>query len=83
MNILKIINFTKNSFSIKKIRRISFRNDINGLRALAVVGVVLYHLDFKYFGGSIFYYDTNHLTKTGAELVGEKIVAVLNEQNKS
>ena len=51
MNILKIINFTKNLLSIKKIRRISFRNDINGLRAVAVVGVVLYHLDFKYFGG--------------------------------
>ena len=38
-------------FSIDHIQRISFRNDINGLRAIAVIGVILYHLDFKYFKG--------------------------------
>ena len=51
MQVFQITYFIKNVLSIKKIKRISFRNDINGLRAVAVVGVVLYHLDIKYFGG--------------------------------
>ncbi len=51
MQILKLTNFIKNLLSIKKIERINFRNDINSLRAVAVVGVVLYHLDIRYFGG--------------------------------
>ncbi len=51
MQMLQITHFIKNLLSINKIKRISFRNDINGLRAVAVVGVILYHLDIKYFGG--------------------------------
>jgi len=131
VNSFQIIEIIKNSLSIKKIKRISFRNDINGLRAIAVLGVVLYHLDINYFGGgylgvdiffvisgylisniifselnrenfspeelfcnsfkqyecvgafegSIFYYDTNHLTKTGAKLVGDEVIYILNEED--
>ncbi len=37
--------------SISKIKRISFRPDINGLRAIAVMGVVFYHAEFNIFQG--------------------------------
>jgi peptidoglycan/LPS O-acetylase OafA/YrhL len=37
--------------SITSIQRISFRPDINGLRAIAVMGVVFYHAGFKFFQG--------------------------------
>ncbi len=38
-------------FDISNINRISFREDINGLRAIAVLSVVFYHSDFSYFKG--------------------------------
>ena len=37
--------------SISEINRISFRPDINGLRAIAVMGVVFYHAEFNIFQG--------------------------------
>ena len=36
---------------ISRISRIGFRNDINGLRAIAVLAVVFYHADFEIFKG--------------------------------
>jgi len=38
-------------FSFKEISRINFRNDINLLRAISVLSVVFYHVEFKYFQG--------------------------------
>ena len=37
--------------NLNKISRVEFRNDINLLRAISVLSVVLYHADFKYFKG--------------------------------
>ena len=41
----------KNFFDISEIRRIQFRNEINGLRAIAVLGVVIHHADFNFLSG--------------------------------
>ena len=38
-------------FDISSIQRITFRQDINGLRALSVLAVVFYHADFETFKG--------------------------------
>jgi peptidoglycan/LPS O-acetylase OafA/YrhL len=37
--------------NISNINRISFRKDINGLRAIAVLAVVFYHADIEFFKG--------------------------------
>lgn len=41
----------RNILNTSSIRRISFRNDLNGLRAIAVIAVVLYHSEFTLFKG--------------------------------
>lgn len=43
--------FLQKFFDISKIDRISFRHDINGLRAVAVLAVVFYHADLEIFKG--------------------------------
>lgn len=40
-----------NLTDISNIKRITFRQDINGLRAIAVLSVVFYHADFSIFKG--------------------------------
>jgi peptidoglycan/LPS O-acetylase OafA/YrhL len=43
--------FLKNPEFITEIKRISFRNDINILRAISVISVLLYHAEFTLFKG--------------------------------
>ena len=40
-----------NIIDISKVQRISFRNDLNGLRAVAVLSVVFYHAEIALFQG--------------------------------
>ena len=81
MQILKLTNFIKNLLSIKKIERINFRNDINSLRAVAVVGVVLYHLDIRYFGGG--YLGVDIFFVISGYLITSLILKELNEKKFS
>lgn len=48
---MKKINSADKLLSISNISRISFRNDINGLRAVAVLSVVFYHAEITAFKG--------------------------------
>ena len=45
------VKFLLKSIDISDIKRISFRQDINGLRAVAVLAVVFYHADIELFKG--------------------------------
>ena len=45
------MSFLYQFIDISNIKRISFRQDINGLRAIAVLAVVFYHAELDLFKG--------------------------------
>ena len=56
----------KKIFDITNIRKIDYRNDINGLRAIAVLGVLIYHSELNiveagYLGVDIFFVISGYL----------------------
>jgi peptidoglycan/LPS O-acetylase OafA/YrhL len=73
-------NLTK-LFAISKVKRISYRKEINGLRGIAVISVVLYHADFNllkggWLGVDIFFVISGYL-------ISNIIVSDLNENRFS
>ena len=64
-------------FDISKIKRISFREDINGLRAIAVLSVVFYHADIGVFKGGWLGVDIFFVIS--GYLISNIIVSELNE----
>ena len=68
-----------NLFQISNIERIDFRKDINGLRAIAVISVVLYHAEIKFFSGGWLGVDIFFVTS--GYLISNIIFSELN-QNK-
>ena len=56
----------RKTFDVTKIKRIDYRNDINGLRAIAVLVVLIYHSELKilkagYLGVDIFFVISGYL----------------------
>jgi len=62
---------------ISKIKRISFRQDINGLRAIAVLAVVFYHADIQLFKGGWLGVDIFFVIS--GYLISNIIISELNE----
>ena len=65
----------------KKIERISFRSDINGLRAVAVLSVMLHHAEFKFISGGWLGVDIFFVIS--GFLISNIIISELNEGNFS
>ena len=66
---------------ISNIKRISFRNDINGLRAIAVLSVVFYHADIDLFKGGWLGVDIFFVIS--GYLISNIIISELNESKFS
>ena len=81
MNNFKILNTKNINFQITNVNRINFRKDINGLRALAVVSVILYHLDVEYFKGG--YLGVDLFFVISGYLISNIIFSELKEDNFS
>ena len=62
---------------ISEIKRISFRQDINGLRAIAVLAVVFYHADIELFKGGWLGVDIFFVIS--GYLISNIIISELNE----
>ena len=75
MKKLSIINL----FDISDIKRISFRKDITGLRAIAVLSVVFYHADFTFIKGGWLGVDIFFVIS--GYLISNIIISELNENN--
>jgi peptidoglycan/LPS O-acetylase OafA/YrhL len=67
--------------NISNIKRIAFRNDINGLRAVSVISVVLYHADIEIFKGGWLGVDLFFVIS--GYLISNIIISELNENNFS
>ena len=72
------MNFLFNIIDISKIKRISFRHDINGLRAIAVLSVVFYHADISIFKGGWLGVDIFFVIS--GYLISNIIISELNEK---
>ena len=65
------------TFDISQIKRISFRQDINGLRAIAVLAVVFYHAELELFKGGWLGVDIFFVIS--GYLISNIIISELNE----
>ena len=64
------------SKTVNEIKRVKFRNDINGLRAIAVLSVVLYHADVELFSAGFLGVDIFFLIS--GFLISNQIISELN-----
>jgi peptidoglycan/LPS O-acetylase OafA/YrhL len=71
------VKFIYNFTDISNIKRISFRHDINGLRAVAVLAVVFYHAEIKFFSAGFLGVDIFFVIS--GYLITNIIVSELNE----
>ena len=80
---MKFINLLKNEkvLEISNLSRISYRSDINGLRAVAVLAVVLYHAEIEYFNGGWIGVDVFFVIS--GFLISNIIISELNENKFS
>ena len=67
------------TINISNIKRITFRHDINGLRAVAVLSVIFYHADIRLFKGGwlgvdIFLIILEEILKYGVMMLTTKMV---------
>lgn len=77
--LLRLINSNVKNVDISKIKRISFREDINTLRAVAVVSVLFYHADLSFFRGGWLGVDIFFVIS--GYLISNIIISQLNSHN--
>ena len=68
-------------FDISKVKRIQYREDINGLRAIAVMSVVLYHAGFEFFKGG--YLGVDIFFVISGYLISNIVISELNSESFS
>lgn len=73
---MKFVKFI-NSLDISKIKRINYREDINGLRAVAVMSVVFYHADYELFKGG--YLGVDIFFVISGYLISNIVISELNQ----
>lgn len=69
----------KNYFDISKIKRVEYRSDITTLRAIAVIAVILYHAEIKFFNGGWLGVDVFFVIS--GYLISNIIISELNSGN--
>ena len=74
-------NLLLNFSDISNIKRVSFRQDINGLRAVSVLAVVFYHAEIRFFEGGWLGVDIFFVIS--GYLISNIIISELNEGNFS